>query len=171
MLQRLLLVSKLPISIVFVFTTAIPFVFIWIAVHELSHILAIKLYGGDVIEMVLYPHFREGGIFMGRVRYKPGGAPGKLVLVAPYIVDAVVFFLSYYLAKITQNSLWFTFLLCLAACPIVDTCVSMGGFLHPYKTDLVLLGNYAVIFALLNICYFWLYWKLLQRIDWEGSYG
>lgn len=97
---------------------AIPYLFLWILVHEGSHALTTLFKGGKVLSFKPWPHRENGKFYWGRVTYQYWGDNGDSILATPYIVDTLAGLLFFLLAFIIPGGKWlFAFLL---LGPIID---------------------------------------------------
>ena len=53
--------------------------------HELSHVIAVKLLGGTVHGFYPYPHYNDDRFYLGRVRYRLEN--NRWVHISPLIMD------------------------------------------------------------------------------------
>lgn len=145
---------------------AVPGYFLWTAVHEGAHALAVLITGGRVLTFKPWPHRVEGIWFFGRM-VRDGGKD-TLVHLAPFVLDFVAFCALVYPVTIVQGAGWWALMTALAL-PVVNTAVGvLGRFRAVHKTDLRKVSwQWAVPFFALMLVYVsvvvgLLVWKLTQ---------
>lgn len=96
-------------------------------IHELSHLIAGKVFEGrEFKKLIPFPHMHNGKFYFARYENGPATKNGnpKLRHIAP-LITGIVLFLVFVILFITTQSI---FMLPFAVCSLVDCCVWLFGY-------------------------------------------
>lgn len=100
--------------------------------HEISHIIANNLVGREIIEVVLWPHFKNGKFYFSRVQSLGPSEGMKWVHVSPVIKCAVFANIWLFLTIFTQ----YPHFLILLGWEVMDAAWWLKGYsFGPTHTD------------------------------------
>jgi hypothetical protein len=91
--------------------------------HEGAHALAAWLQGADIVEFVVIPGVRDGGLYFGYVQWS-GGNPNWLTTAAPYFLDLLtfgIFFAVCYFGAFRRRWLWLNLVIIGMISPLVNS--------------------------------------------------